>query len=258
MVLLPERLLKGPLAATQKTEDPSKRQMGESLSFSYLLSTKFDFPGMPLGSPGTAKGSYEKGTFVEKCPIPPKGLLFSGITTAGKGKPTVNCILLKGPKEVWQINERWQAAPELLEVTPHTNYGPTENGRNCPTLPKNLSAHSNSLAQQLPLEPLPLTLSLLSTYYLLACKLQSHRNTQNEQVEQLLCGSSSPLCLPRRQQTTPNFYGPLYQTPRAMLDSMLSARAWRSTLTLEVIFMSLGDSRKNPQPPLTERTHLCK
>lgn len=126
MVLLPERLLKGPLAATQKTKDPSKRQMGESLSPSYLLSTKFDFPGVPLsGSPGTAKGSCEKGTFVEK------GLLFSGTTTAGKGKPTVNCILLKGPKEAWQINERWQAAPELLEVTPRTNYGPTENGRNC-------------------------------------------------------------------------------------------------------------------------------
>lgn len=132
MVLLPERLLKGPLAATQKTKDPSKRQMGESLSPSYLLSTKFDFPGVLLsGSPGTAKGSCEKGTFVEKCPIPPEGLLFSGTTTAGKGKPTVNCILLKGPKEVWHINERWQAAPELLEVTPHTNYGPTKNGRNC-------------------------------------------------------------------------------------------------------------------------------
>lgn len=87
MVLLPERLLKGPLVAKQKTTDPSKRQMGESLSLSYLLSTKFDFPGVLLsGSPGTAKGSYEIGTFVDKCPIPHKRPAFLGDHHCGEGK----------------------------------------------------------------------------------------------------------------------------------------------------------------------------
>lgn len=227
MVLLPERLLKGPLAAKQKTKDPSKRQMGESLSPSYLLSTKFDFPAVLLsGSPGTAKGSNETGTFVDKCPISHERPAFLRDHHCGEGKTDGELH----PKEVWQVNERWQAAPERSH-TSHQLWANSEWKKMCPTLPKSLSAHSNNfLAQQLPLEPLPLTSSLLSTYYLLACKLQNHRNTQNEQVEQLLCGPSSPLSLPHRQQTTPNFYGPLYQTPRAMLDSMLSARAWRSTL----------------------------
>lgn len=132
MVVLPERLLKGPLVAKQKTKDPPRGRWESHFHFPTSFQLSLTFPGCCcLVHQGQQRVAMKQESLWASVLFLMKDLLFSGITTVGKEKPTVNCILLKGPKEVWQVNERWQAAPELLEVLPHTNYGPTQNGRKC-------------------------------------------------------------------------------------------------------------------------------
>lgn len=116
----------------------------------------------------------------------------------------------------------------------------------CPLSPKSLFLDINSLTQWLPLDSF-LSLYLHSQYssYLLACKLQPHRDIQNEQAEQLSCGNMPLPCArlisslsSRRRQTTTSFSGPLLvvcQTARARLDSVLSAGACRSSLVCSKI-----------------------